>query len=821
MTKCTIPFFDAKFFAAKCFATICFAALVAVLGCSARKVKVIENNFGPTQPVDRFVDGYQPGEVSFEKDVKPILDRRCGVCHGCYDAPCQLKLTEFEGVERGASKNPVYDSARLTAVAPTRLTIDAHSVQGWRDLDFHPVLNERNQTPTANLDNALISLMLRLKKEHPQPRTERLPDTFDISLDKKPVCTTVEDFDDYKKKYPLWGMPYAVPGLTDEEHKTIIDWLEGGAHALLPPPLSAEADATIRAWEAFLNGPSLKERLVSRYIFEHLFIGHLHFDNLPDREFYRLVRSKTPTGQPVNEINTVRPYDDPGVKQFYYRFRRIDGTITAKNHTVYHLNDQVMARYKELFLQDDYEIKALPSYDKETSANPFKTFAELPAKSRYKFMLDNAQFFVMGFIKGPVCRGQIALNVINDHFFVAFFDPEKDVISNDTAFLASVADNLSLPSARKNNLNIFSLWTDYENRQDKYLEAKENYLKKLHPDDKGNDVTQIWNGEQQNPNALLTVFRHFDSAGVVKGFVGDSPETGWVIDFPLFERIHYLLVAGFDVFGNVGHQSETRLYMDFLRLEGENSFLSFLPKDKRPEIWAKWYEGAKAEHRKYLDNPHMGLDRESRVVFETDDPVQEFFKKIIAHAGPAAGPFDYMNRCPDKNCVDITRPPAEQKADLILQQFTNLKGRDIQVVQDLVFVHVITGDEDKDLAYTVIRNKALSNNSFMFGEGRRRIVENDTLTIVKGHEGSYPNSFVRVPIDQLETFLKDFLKIKDEVSMYNFAHRYAVQRTNPDFWRESDWHLQKYLKDEPVEAGLFDLYRFNRIGMKSDAKFKW
>ena len=68
--------------------------------------------------------------------------------------------------------------------------------------------------------------------------------------------------------------------------------------------------------------------------------------------------------------------------------------------------------------------------------------------------------------------------------------------------------------------------------------------------------------------------------------------------------------------------------------------------------------------------------------------------------------------------MDETLPPAEQKADLILQKVTNLKGRDIQVVQDLVFIHSLTGNEDDDLAYTVIRNKALSNNSFMFGEER-------------------------------------------------------------------------------------------------------
>ncbi len=60
-----------------------------------------------------------------------------------------------------------------------------------------------------------------------------------------------------------------------------------------------------------------------------------------------------------------------------------------------------------------------------------------------------------------------------------------------------------------------------------------------------------------------------------------TPKTAWVIDYSLLERIHYLLVAGFDVFGNVAHQLETRLYMDFLRMEGEQNFLFFLPPDER------------------------------------------------------------------------------------------------------------------------------------------------------------------------------------------------------------------------------------------------
>jgi hypothetical protein len=95
------------------------------------------------------------------------------------------------------------------------------------------------------------------------------------------------------------------------------------------------------------------------------------------------------------------------------------------------------------------------------------------------------------------------------------------------------------------------------------------------------DLPLIWDGDGRNPNAALTVFRHFDSASVVKGLVGEPPETAWVIGYPLFERIYYLLVAGYDPYGNIGHQLNSRLYMDFLRMEGESNFLTFLPKATR------------------------------------------------------------------------------------------------------------------------------------------------------------------------------------------------------------------------------------------------
>jgi hypothetical protein len=113
------------------------------------------------------------------------------------------------------------------------------------------------------------------------------------------------------------------------------------------------------------------------------------------------------------------------------------------------------------------------------------------------------------------------------------------------------------------------------------------------------------------------------------------PKTGWVIDYPLFERIHYLLVTGFNVYGNVGHQLETRLYMDFLGMEGESNFLSFLPKENRKELWNDWYMNARKSVTNYFDEHFHGLELKTEVIYHTDDPKTEFFHKLIAHAGTA------------------------------------------------------------------------------------------------------------------------------------------------------------------------------------------
>ena len=81
--------------------------------------------------------------IDYLKEVKPVLDRRCAVCHSCYNSPCQLKLDSFEGADRGATKRAVYNATRLKSMDPTRLFTDAQSTGEWRQKEFFSVTDSK------------------------------------------------------------------------------------------------------------------------------------------------------------------------------------------------------------------------------------------------------------------------------------------------------------------------------------------------------------------------------------------------------------------------------------------------------------------------------------------------------------------------------------------------------------------------------------------------------------------------------------------------------------------------------------------------------
>jgi hypothetical protein len=725
-------------------------------------------------------------EFDYPPQVKPIIEQRCMVCHGCYDAPCQLKMDDWIGLDRGANKHKVYDSTRLLTGNLTRLYEDALTTQEWRDKGFYPVLERENIT------QSVFYKMLALKEKYPQPTSGTLPDKFDFGLDRDQSCPRPNQYGLYNQNRPMQGMPFGFPGVEPKQMKVLADWLHAGAAGAEVPPRPVEEQALVANWEEFFNGKSLKQQLMARYIYEHLFIGNIHFPDLDTPSaWYRLVRSHTPPGQAIKIIASRRPYDDPGTKTFYYRLQQRQTSILDKRHMPYALNQARRQRWNELFFEKEYSVSSLPSYANAIGANPFVAFEQLPVDTRYKFMLDEAHFTINGFIKGPVCRGQVALNVIDDHFWVAFMKPNNIDPEQQAEFLAEVSGDLRIPTPKAGLIVTLLQWDKYAKRQKAYLHAEAKKIAEvLDEGEVALNLDVIWDGgTQRNDNASLTIFRHKDSASVVKGFVGTVPQTAWVIDYSLLERIHYLLVAGFDVYGTAAHQLESRLYMDFLRMEGEQNFLMFLPENQRRKLRNFWYRGAEAHVKDFVMPEAMEqYERETAISYSTADPKKEFLDMLLERTAGAKN-HRYL----------LTNPH--------LNRLSTLQGAPFSFMPEVAFVQVLNAAGQANF-YSILHNSAYTNNAQMFDEQERRIPQEDTLTVVNGFIGSYPNMFFQILEQDVDAFVQAIETMDSDEDYTQLVIRYGVRRTAPWFWKLSDKFYEDYKARAPVEAGLFDLNRY-------------
>lgn len=746
----------------------------------------------------RFDDILATGEmdqpVDYHKEVKPILERRCVVCHGCYDAPCQLKMSSYEGITRGGHKSEVYDPPSLMPANVTRLFIDAHSTAEWRKKGFHEVLGEDGGSGKENLVGSLMASMLALKQNNPLPQEKHLPKSFDLALDRRQQCPTVDEFNAFASKQPLWGMPYGLPSLNNSENSTLMRWVaQGGSgddNIELAPGLLDQA----AQWEVFLNGDSFKEQLMSRYLYEHLFLADLYFEGDQSRSWFKLVRSRTAAGAPIDIIAGRRPFSDPGSEPFYYRLQPVRSVTTAKTHQPYLLGAARMARWRELFLDADYSVASLPSYKEKVAANPFKVFQAIPVQSRYRFLLDDARYFINGFIKGPVCRGQVALNVIQDHFWVFFLDPDSTIIREDgDEMLARLGDYLRLPAADSGNALAVSNWLKYQVQRRGFLRAKREYLRHRFASPEDVNLQLVWNGgDTLNSNSALTVFRHFDSAVVSQGLLGEKPQSVWLISYNLLERIHYLLVAGFDIYGNLNHQLNTRLYMDFLRIDGEFNFLMLLPKEERKRMWRHWYRDAHFEVRTFLNDRQLELDQESGITFSSDNPMSELLEKLSGHVGAALS-----------HKYQLGGEGWEQP----LSRLNKLTGAPVNLMPQFTLITVSAIDGRQQL-YSLMHNNAHSNIAYIALEKLRRLPAEDTLTAARGVLGSYPNLLLRMEPSQVAGFVDELAAMKGEGDYQRLLDRYAVRRTSEDFWSHSDSLHGAYRQLDPIESGLFD---YNRL----------
>lgn len=761
----------------------------------------------------------------YSQKISPIFARRCVACHSCYNAPCQLNLQSYSGATRGATTRNVYDASRLSSVPPTRLDIDATTQSAWRDKGFHDVLG------AGDPQKSLLLRLTRMRKAHAslQPKQQAADSQLCV------VNPDDERLDDDENKSAL-GMPYGFPPLSGDELAELQAWIESGAKSdKAPSALSARGEIPaalreeVQAWERFLNAPGPRQKLVSRYLYEHLFLAHIYFasdthaaanaaaEPAPPH-FFRLVRSRTACDSGIEEVATRRPTDPTGMPETIYCLRPFTAVIVEKTHIPFELSPQKLDRVKALFLSGDWNVGEAELTARGELNNPFATFAAIPVKARYQFLLDNAHFYVATFIKGPVCNGSAAVNSIQEQFFVFFLKPEADSMAMLPDFAAAAISRLILPGARGSDVTVFQdlpFLTRIVDYREEYRKLRAESVRKLRPN--GYALDDIWDGDGSNPNALLTVFRHDDNAAVFKGAIGDLPKTIFVLDYPLFERLVYNLVVNFDVFGNVGHQVLTRVYMDLIRMEAEELFLSFLPPPDRVKLRKAWYRGDLLTDIKLnIIFPLTNQDLPTAIAYHGNNHKLEFVQRALFERLPGGGrgPSDSVN------WRSIHLPAGGEAApfsqiDHALSRIASIPAKRATPFARYfpeLSIAVVRGSGGNDKVFSIIHNREHKNVSWIMGEDQRLAPSEDTLTVREGILGAYPNMLFDLDEAQVGAFTHMASRIASVSDYQQLVDRFGVRRSSDRFWPAYDVVNAIGHRMQPIDSGVLDLTRYQLEG---------
>jgi Fatty acid cis/trans isomerase (CTI) len=280
---------------------------------------------------------------------------------------------------------------------------------------------------------------------------------------------------------------------------------------------------------------------------------------------------------------------------------------------------------------------------------------------------------------------------------------------------------------------------------------------------------------------------------VLKGLVGEPPETAWLIDYPILERVHYLLVAGFDVYGTASHQAMTRLYMDFLRMEAEMNFLAFLPQSRRKAEIAHWYRGAQQDVQDYLDAYFSHEVLPPPYDYRTQQPKLELFQALHTR----------LDKVLDRR-HDLSQSGLPAAVIAELKQLDQVRGIAASIVPQTMYIQV----EGYGLL-TLLSNSAYTNIASMFNEADRRLPLEDSLTLLNGVVGAYPNVFLQVAPAEISTLVASIQQLRTEGDYAHLLDRFGMRRTDARFWSVSDEVHDAYRRSEPLGFGVLDYSRYD------------
>jgi hypothetical protein len=151
------------------------------------------------------------------------------------------------------------------------------------------------------------------------------------------------------------------------------------------------------------------------------------------------------------------------------------------------------------------------------------------------------------------------------------------------------------------------------------------------------------------------------------------------------------------------------------------------------------------------------------------------------------------------------------RTSALLIPLTRVRGGFVVQLPETAFLRVCSEGAEPDAVYTLVHNRAHTNVAAMFGEDARLVPTDNTLSLVAGYTGSYPNFAFDVPGGQIEEFAGALAAVDTEAEFTLLVDRWGVRRSSARFWQTFDWFNADARRRDPVESGLFDLNRYKDL----------
>jgi len=613
------------------------------------------------------------------------------------------------------------------------------------------------------------------------------------------------------------GMPYYMAALPPTELQTLLAWAAEGApipnqDAINTRGVPREPEV-IQAWENFFNTKTWKAQWTSRYLFEHLFTAHLYFDESPG-EFYELVHSKTAAPAPIEVIAARRPFEmfPEYENKFFYRLKKAQTTIVYKQHFVYYIKKETMQELKNLFWNVEWNgtEKETPFSFKER--NPFLAFVQIPANSRYRWMLKNSRMLLDMDMRSDNCHGNGATGPLRDSFLSLFVRPESDVAVQFPEYFKEANPYLEMTNTVSNN---FLTHFRYKSNQEKFSLIKNKYQQLLLP--YGFSFEDIWDGEGGTQTAFYTINRHEKNVSVHDGAWGPRQRVSLLWDYATFERLYYNCVALTTLHDNVNDKVGTVLYLRDVGREAEEQLLSLVPDEMRQVVRDEWIQG---EGRKHMYDTSLftmkfnpALLGQLQAVGMAFDPKNAFASAmdyLLLKSGRFVAPLMdnyYLNPMHAK-----AKPQyAALKDASIFMSNQQVAGEGNRATHfPNVSYLIVRGEGDTFTYYTIAANRFYKyinymplRNSEPLNPGRDP--KRDWMSIQPGIVMNYPGKIYMVDQQNVSQLIADMKNVNSPTRYKEFDRIYGLQKMSSDFWTTIDRLQANFIQADPIENGSLDL----------------